>query len=148
MSVDLNQGPQQDFAVIWPLELIQLSGVGTMSSHHKVLAVFVSGLMLGGAAQAQLLPTWESHIALTQEDMGMIRNTVTSQIHGKPVGTTASWANPASRNSGSIRLEKKLIRKGQQCEEIAYTVQSGPPVHSEHYHLVSCLQPDGTWKIA
>ena len=24
----------------------------------------------------------------------------------------------------------------------------GTPVYTEHYHFTSCLQPDGTWKIA
>jgi hypothetical protein len=74
---------------------------------------------------------------------------ITDQIHGKPAGTTAKWSNPASRNSGSIELVKKLVRNKQQCQEIAYTVRSGgPPVYTEHYHFTSCLQPDGTWKIA
>ena len=119
-----------------------------MSLHRNVLTPVVAGLMLAGAAQAQLMPTWETHITLTQEDMEMIHNTVTNHIHGKPVGTAASWSNSGSQNSGSIKLEKKLVRKGQQCEEIAYTVRSKPPVYSEHYHFTSCLQPDGTWKIA
>ena len=119
-----------------------------MLLHRKVLVPFVAGLMLGGAAQAQLLPTWESRVTLTQQDLDMIYNAVTTQIHGKPVGTAASWSNPVSQNSGSIKLEKKLVRKGQQCEEISYTVQSKPPVYSEHYHFTSCLQPDGSWKIA
>lgn len=105
--------------------------------------------LIAGSAQAQLLPTWETHITLTQQDLDMIRGTVTNQIHGKPVGTTASWSNPASGNSGSIKLGKKLMRKSQQCEEIGYTVRSGgPPVYTEHYHFTSCLQSDGTWKIA
>src|SRR6516162_7093253 len=71
--------------------------------------------------------------------MEMIHNAVTNQIHGKSVGTGASWSNPASQNSGSIRLAKKLVRDGQQCEDIDYTVRSGPPVYTEHYHLTSCL---------
>jgi hypothetical protein len=79
----------------------------------------------------------------------MIHNAVSNQIHGKPVGATASLSNLASGNSGFIKLGKKLSRKSQQCEEIEYTVRSsGPSVYSEHYHFTSCLQPDGTWKIA
>jgi surface antigen len=96
-----------------------------------------------------LLPTWESHIVLSQQDLDMIRAAVINQVHGKPVGTTASWSNPASGNSGSIKLGTKLVRKTQQCEGIEYTVRSGgTPVYTEHYHLTSCLQSDGTWKIA
>ena len=119
-----------------------------MSVYRKVLIPTIAGVMVAGAAQAQLLPTWESHITLTQQDMELIHNAVTNQIHGKSVGTAASWSNPASQNSGSIRLAKKLVRKGQQCEDIDYTVRSGAPFYTEHYHVTSCLQPDGTWKLA
>ena len=105
--------------------------------------------LLTATAQAQLLPTWETHITLTQQDLDMIRNAVTNQVHGKPVGTTATWSNPASGNSGSIKLVRKLARKDQQCEDIAYTARSsGRPVYTEHYHFTSCRQSDGTWKIA
>ena len=119
-----------------------------MSLYRKALLPTIAGMIVAGAGQAQLLPTWESHITLTQQDMEMIHNAVINQIHGKPVGTAASWTNPASQNSGSIRLVKKLVRKGQQCEDIGYTVRSGAPVYTEHYRLTSCLQPDGTWKLA
>jgi surface antigen len=120
-----------------------------MSLRINKFAPVVAGLMIAGAAQAQLLPTWETNITLTQQDLDMIHSAVTNQVHGKPVGTTASWSNPASGNSGSIKLVKKLARKDQRCEDIEYTVRSGgTPVYTEHYHFISCLQPDGTWKIA
>ena len=120
-----------------------------MSLQMSKFAAFVAGLMIAGVAHAQLLPTWETNITPTQQDLDMIHAAVTNQIHGKPMGTTASWSNPASGNSGSIKLVKKLARNNQRCEDIAYTVRSGgTPVYTEHYHFISCLQPDGTWKIA
>ena len=134
--------------------------LGTLAGLHLTMiraAVFgsillfaiVAGLMIAGVAHAQLLPTWETNITLMQQDFDMIHGAVTNQVHGKPVGTTASWSNPASGNSGSIKLIKKLARNNQRCEDIAYTVRSGgTPVYTEHYHFTSCLQPDGTWKIA
>ena len=119
-----------------------------MSLSIKPLLPFVAGLLIVGVAQAQLLPTWETHVTLTQQDLDMIREAVTDQVHGKPLGTTANWRNPASGNSGSIKLVKKISRKNQQCEDIAYTVRSGgTPVYTEHYHFISCLQPDGTGKL-
>jgi surface antigen len=119
----------------------------TMSLPVKAL-IPVIGLM-AASAQAQLLPTWETHIVLSQQDLDMIHGAVTNQIHGKPAGTAASWSNPASGNSGIVKLDKRLTRKNQQCEEIEYTVRlGGPPVYTEHYHFTSCLQSDGTWKIA
>jgi surface antigen len=123
-------------------------GVRQMSILVKALVPVCMGLMIA-AAQAQLLPTWETRIVLTRQDLDMIHAAVTQKVHGKPVGTTAAWSNPASENSGSIRLVKRRVLNNQQCEDIAYTVRSDkPPVYTEHYHFTSCLQPDGTWKIA
>jgi surface antigen len=96
-----------------------------------------------------LLPTWETHITLTQQNLDMIRGAVTTKVHGKPVGTKAHWSNPASGNPGTVTLVKKLTRWDQQCGDIADTVRSGgTSVYTEHYHFTSCRQPDGTWKIA
>jgi len=120
-----------------------------MSLSIKPLLPFAAGLFIASVGQAQLLPTWETHITLTQQDLGMIRGAVTTEVHGKPAGTKAHWTNPASGNSGTIKLVKELTWQNQQCEDIAYTVRSGgTPVYTEHYHFTSCLQPDGTWKIA
>lgn len=114
----------------------------------KVLVPLCVTLMIA-TAQAQLLPTWETQIVLTRQDLAMIHAAVTEKVHGKPIGTTAFWNDPASANSGGIRLVKKLVQQHQQCEEIEYTIRSaGPPTYTEHYHFTSCLQPDGTWKIA
>jgi surface antigen len=121
----------------------------TMSPSLKLIIPVAVGFMIAAAAQAQLLPTWETHIVLSQQDIDMIHGAVTNQVHGKPMGTKTHWTNPASGNSGTIKLVKKLTRQNQQCENIAYTVRSGgTPVYSEHYHFISCLQPDGNWKIA
>jgi 17 kDa outer membrane surface antigen len=91
-------------------------------------------------------PSWETHIVLTQQDLDMIHAAVTQQVRGKSLGTIVSWSNPASQNSGSIKLVKKLDMRNQKCEVLEYTVRSRICV--EHYHFTSCLQPDGTWKIA
>jgi surface antigen len=111
--------------------------------------VFVAAAIASPAAQAQLLgPSFESNITLTREDLDMMRQTVTQQIHGKSVGATASWSNPSSKNSGTIRLLKKFTAKNMRCEEIGYTlVTTASNISPEHYELNSCLQPDGSWKI-
>jgi hypothetical protein len=56
-----------------------------MSRSIKAFLPFVAGLLLTGVAQAQLLPTWETHITLTQQDLDMIREAVANRVHGKPV---------------------------------------------------------------
>jgi len=117
----------------WPVTLLLLVIAGLASS----------------AAQAQLLgPSFESSITLTQEDLDKMRQTVNQQIHGKPVGTTASWANPNSKNSGTVKLLKKFNARNMRCETIGYTLMTtATKVEPEHYEFNSCLQPDGSWKI-
>jgi len=53
-----------------------------MSLPIKKFVTIVAGLMIAGAAQAQLLPTWETHITLTQQDLEMIHGAVTNEVHG------------------------------------------------------------------
>ena len=111
--------------------------------------VFAVAAVASPMAQAQLLgPSFESNISLTREDLDMMRQTVNQQIHGKPVGTTASWGNPGSKNSGTVKLLKKFSARNMRCETIGYTLATmASNVSPEHYELNSCLQPDGSWKI-
>ena len=51
-----------------------------MSLPINKFAAFVAGLMIAGVAQAQLLPTWETNITLTQQDLDMIHAAVTNQF--------------------------------------------------------------------
>ena len=117
----------------------------------RYLTTLILGLfaLAGTSVQAQYLPGWESQISLTKQDFDMMDNAVKNGIHGKPVGSIAKWSNPTSGNSGSIKLIKKLVLNKQKCEELAYTNRSsGTAIHTEHLHFTSCLQPDGTWKLA
>jgi len=111
--------------------------------------VLVVGAFASPAALAQWVgPGLESNVTLTQQDLDMIRQTVNQQIHGKPVGASASWSNPDSKNSGTIKLLKKFTARNMRCEEIGYTLATtASAVSPEHYVLDSCLQPDGSWKI-
>ena len=111
--------------------------------------VFVVAALASPAAQAQLLgPSFESNITLTREDLDIMHQTVNQQIHGKPVGVTASWSNPSSKNAGTIKLLKKFTAKNMRCETIGYTLATTVSnVSPEHYEFNSCLQPDGSWKI-
>jgi hypothetical protein len=109
-----------------------------------IVAVFAS---LSSQAQGLLLG-FESNITLKQDDIDLIHQTVDQKIHGKAVGTAASWSNPNTGISGTIKLLKKDTVRGLRCEEVEYTlITTTTAVPPEHYVLHSCLQPDGTWKI-
>jgi hypothetical protein len=69
------------------------------------------------------------------------------------VPAQAQWLGPTwETNIVLTQLDldmKKLALRDQQCEELEYTMRTArPEIYSEHYHFTSCLQPDGTWKIA
>jgi surface antigen len=94
-----------------------------MTSRVGPIVLVLTGL-LSAPAQAQLLfgPAWESNITLTQDDLDLIHRTVDTQIHGKPVGTTASWSNPNTGNAGTIKLVRRFRKGNLQCEQVAYTL--------------------------
>jgi surface antigen len=119
-----------------------------MSNPIKVL-VLVAAVFAWLPAHAQYLGLGvETNIELTKQDLDIVRRTVTAQVHGQPVGTTAKWSNPVSGNSGKIRLVKKFTRNNQQCETLDYRlVAKRRPAGPEHYVLSSCRQPDGQWRL-
>ena len=101
-------------------------------------------------AQAQWLgPAWETNVTLTRADLDMIKASLAQQIHNQRLGASTSWKNPESGNSGSMALLKVFARQGRRCEQIEYRMS--PPekaMPSDRFVLTSCLQPDGTWKLA
>jgi surface antigen len=101
-------------------------------------------------AQAQWLgPAWETNVTLTRADLDMIKAGLAERIHNQRLGSSISWRNPESGNSGSIALLKIFARQGRRCEQIEYRMsppeKAGP---SDRFVLTSCLQPDGSWKLA
>ena len=79
--------------------------------------VLVAVLIVSLPARAQFLGLGlESNIELTKQDLAIIRSTVDQQVHGRTVGTSASWANPESGNYGAITLVKKYAANGLSCE--------------------------------
>jgi surface antigen len=119
-----------------------------MSNSIKTM-VLIAAVLVWLPAQAQYLGLGiETAVELTKQDLDIIRQTVNAQVHGKLVGTTARWSNPASGNSGKIRLVKKFTRENQECETLDYRlVTTRKPAGPEHYVLRSCLQPDGQWRL-
>ena len=117
-----------------------------MSSSLRVIVV-CAALVTWLPAQAQFLgPTLEINVELTKQDLDIIHHTVNNQVRGKAIGTTATWSNPESQNSGKIALVRKFTRNGQQCETLDYRlINKRRSVGPQHYRLSSCLQPDGRW---
>ena len=120
-----------------------------MSMSLKMMVLIVA-LIAWLPAEAQFLGLGlESNIELTKNDLAIIHRVVDEQVHGKAVGTTASWSNTESGNYGSIKLLKKYSVNGRPCESVGYTLATRKMATSpEHYMLNSCLLPDGSWRIS
>ena len=68
-------------------------------------------------------------------------------IETTPTGTTTSWANPDSGNSGTYTpTQTYQIDSGQYCREFQQTITVGGK--TEDAYGTACRQPDGTWQIA
>jgi hypothetical protein len=111
------------------------------------LVLFTTLLLVSLSAEAQLMgPSW---VTLTQSDLAMIKGALAEQIHNRKPGTSASWRNPESGNSGMVTLLKAFARQGRRCEQIEYRLS--PPDRtnpSDRFVLTRCVQPDGSWKLS
>ena len=121
-----------------------------MVSTKVKLAVSFAVALAALPAQAQFMgPGWKTHVALTRADLDMIRATVTGRIHNARPGSTASWSNPASGNSGTVKLLDVFHRQGRRCERIEYhNIPANKARPTERLVMTSCRQPDGTWKLS
>ena len=75
-----------------------------------------------------------------------MRRTSQSTLETAQTGTTSSWTNPDSGNSGTITPTKTYqASSGEYCREYQQTVTVGGK--TEQAFGTACRQPDGSWKI-
>ena len=116
----------------------------------QLIAIGLVSIGACAAAQAQgLTQAWDEITPLTVQDRAIVGRTVQSQIHGKRPQTVASWTNPESGHSGTIKLLSKSTRQGMPCERIEYRIME-PASRQQHgrYVFTSCQLSDGGWKLA
>lgn len=84
--------------------------------------------------------------SLDKADRAYMRRNTQDGLEYSKTGTTTSWKNPDSGNSGTI-TPKQTYRKadGQHCREFEQTVYVDG--REEAATGRACREPDGTWKI-
>jgi 17 kDa outer membrane surface antigen len=131
---------------------VELMENSVMSPVLKFAISFAMSLALQPAHAQMLGPLgtlWETNVTLTQSDLNLIRTVLSQQIHNKQPGTSIRWRNPESGNSGSLTLLNAFARQGRRCEQIEYRMSPPEPAKpSDRFVLTSCMQPDGSWKLA
>jgi surface antigen len=89
---------------------------------------------------------FDRNINLSADDLAMMRSAARDQMDGKPDGTTNTWQNAKSGNSGSVTLVKTSVTNGQTCRRIQHTILPKGKSTPSRYFVDLCHQADGSWK--
>jgi surface antigen len=99
-----------------------------------------AGVLLGGLAGGALGST------LDAQDRRIAAQNSQSALESVPSGTTTTWHNPDSGNSGTLTPTRTYqSNSGQYCREYQQTITVGGK--QEQSYGTACRQPDGSWKI-
>lgn len=100
----------------------------------------VAGVLLGGLAGGAI------GSYLDDQDKRTAAATTQQALESKPSGSTSTWKNPDSGNSGSVTpIRTYQAGDGQYCREYEQTVTiGGKPQKS---YGTACRQPDGSWQL-
>lgn len=84
--------------------------------------------------------------SLDRADLNQYHQTSQYSLENAKTGTTSSWVNPDSGNSGSITPTKTFQNaQGRNCREYTQTITIGGK--NEQAYGTACRQPDGSWQI-
>jgi surface antigen len=104
------------------------------------IAAIAAGTLLGGYLGKSI------GASLDRADMNQYHQTTQSAMETSRTGSTSTWQNPDSGNSGTITPTRTYKNEsGQNCREYTQTINVGGK--SEKAFGKACRQPDGSWKI-
>jgi surface antigen len=99
-----------------------------------------AGVLLGGLAGGAL------GSALDAQDRSIAARNSQNALETVPSGTTTTWRNPDTGNSGTLTpVRTYQDNSGQYCREYQQTISVGG--RQEQSYGTACRQPDGSWKI-
>ncbi len=134
-----DQGDKQTLGTLIGAGLGGLAG-SQIGSGTGQLAAVGAGVLLGG-----LLGN-EVGKSLDKADIAYAERNAQQTLEYQPAGTTSSWVNPDSGNSGSITPTATYRSEtGRYCREFQQTVVVGGEPQSAYG--TACRQPDGSWEI-
>lgn len=134
-------------------------GAGQKESVGTLLGAAVGGLAGAqvGKGRGQLVATAAGTLlgafigkevgkSLDRADQVALQQTMQQSLETAPVGTTSSWQNPDSGNSGTVTPANTFQdSNGTYCREFSQTVTVGG--RTEEAYGTACRQQDGSWKI-
>jgi surface antigen len=103
-------------------------------------AGIAAGVLLGGLAGGAL------GSSLDAQDRRIASQNSQNTLETAPSGTTTTWRNPDSGNSGTVTPTRTYQdNSGQYCREYQQTITVGGK--QEQSYGTACRQSDGSWKI-
>jgi len=113
-----------------------LLGAAAGGGAAGIAAGVLIGGLVGGATGSYL----------DDQDKRTAAATAQQALESKPSGSTTTWKNPDSGNSGSVTpIRTYQAGNGQYCREYEQTVTiGGKPQKS---YGTACRQPDGSWQL-
>lgn len=100
-------------------------------------------LLLGAVAQAR----WVNVLPpVTKEDVEMMKAAARDRMDDQPEGTVNAWQNPASGNSGEVRLIRRLEENGRECRIVHHIVNVVQYSPWERRSKI-CRNDAGSWEI-
>ncbi len=104
------------------------------------LAAVGAGVLLGGLLGSELGKS------LDKADKLYAERAAQQSLERAPVGTTSSWSNPDSGNSGTFTPTRTYTAsQGLPCREYQTTVTIEG--RTQQAYGTACREPDGSWKI-
>lgn len=103
-------------------------------------AGIIGGVLLGGLLGGAI------GNALDQRDKQMAMQAAQQSFENSRTGTSTTWNNPDSGNSGAITPTRTYQQaNGRYCREYQQTIYIGGEPHESYG--TACRQPDGSWEI-
>ena len=82
---------------------------------------------------------------LSEEDWGLLKQSVREVLEAQREGATASWQGKQSGRAGRASLLRVFKRGTMPCGEVEHVFIAGG---GNRYVLPFCRAADGTWKVA
>ena len=124
-----------------------IGGVGGATAGGLIASAFdantagvLGGILLGGLIGSAVGDRMDA------TDRREANKTALGALVTNPSGTTTTWHNPSSGNSGTFTPTRSYqAQGGQYCREYEQSVTIGG--ETQQAYGTACRQPDGSWRL-
>ncbi len=124
-----------------------IGGIGGAAAGGLIASAFDANAagVLGGAVLGGLLGSAIGN-RMDAADRREANRTTYHALESSPSGTTATWKNPDSSNSGTVTpIRTYQAQNGGYCREFEQTITLAG--ETQQAYGTACRQPDGNWRL-